>query len=164
MTLACCKINLFLNNPLMFSLLSLSRSLMISLAVISTISIASAAFFPFSGTSGLAHILGSFFNTSVGNGGTVSFDRAGSTAALDMNNLTGQFYLETVGWATFSPGAQIIAPASGRANDMWTVIGTANSVNAGQIDLSGVKYDPVNKKLVGYGINNGVGKVPFGIA
>jgi glycerol-3-phosphate acyltransferase PlsY len=39
----------------------LSRPLLISLAVVSTLGVVSAAFFSFSGTAGVAHNLGSFF-------------------------------------------------------------------------------------------------------
>ncbi len=146
----------------MFSL-TLSRPLIISLAVFSTIGIASAAFFQFSGTAWVGHILGQFFSDgTTGNAGTVSF-QSGGTAGLDGDRLTGTFHSQTIWLITFNSDAQIMPPASGRPTDIWSVVGTASSL-AGTIDLAGVKYNPVTRSLIWYGMNYWVGRVPFGIA
>jgi hypothetical protein len=46
------------------------------------------------------------------------------------------------------PGARITAPSSGRPTDLWGVEGTASGVYCGVITLTGVRYDPVGKRLV----------------
>ena len=88
----------------MFSSITLSRPLIISLAVVSTIGVVSAAFFQFSGTAGTSHSPGTFkTDGTTGNAGTVSFDTASpcnipasEIAGLNNQNLTGKFCLETV--------------------------------------------------------------------
>lgn len=69
------------------------------------------------------------------------------------------------------PGAQITPPSSGRPTDLWSVTGTASGTYCGVINLAasidnptGVQYNPVTRSLIGYGMNDGVGKVPFGVA
>ncbi len=133
------------------------------LFIISSIGIVSAAFFSFSGTAGVSHTLGQFFSDSTtGNAGIVSF-QGGGTAGIDGDRITGTFYTQTIGLVTFNTDAHIVAPSSGRPSDLWSVIGTATS-NAGVIDLTGVQYSPVTRSLIGYGMNYGIGRVPFGIA
>ena len=127
---------------------------------ITGISIAAAAFFQFYGISWTAHILGSFFTDGTGNAGNVMFNQ---TAWLNGNKLTWTFWVETIGTVTFDANAEIHSPLSGKVTDLWSVSGTASS-NAGPIDLSWVQYDPVLKILVWFGTNNGVWKVPFGVA
>ncbi len=155
----------------MFSSLTLSRPLIISLAVVSTIGVVSAAFFQFSGTAGTPHSLGQFSITSIGNAGTVSFDTASpcnipttDIAGLNNENLTGKFCLETVWVVSFMPGARITPPPSGRPTDLWWVTGTASGTYCGEITLNDVQYNPVTHSLIGYGMNYWVGRVPFGIA
>jgi hypothetical protein len=148
----------------MFSLPTLSRPLIISLAIVSTIGIASAAYFSFSGTAGTTHILGQFFSDgTTGNAGVVSFSTTGYIAGIDGDRLTGTFFSQTIGLITFNPDAHITPPASERPTDLWSVVGTASSL-AGVIDLAGVQYNPVTRSLIWYGMNYGVGRVPFGIA
>lgn len=130
------------------------------IASITGISIATAAFFQFSGTSWTAHILGSFFSDGTGNAGNVIFNQV---AGLNGNKLVWTFWVETVGTVTFDASAEVHAPASGKVTDLWSVSGFASS-NAGPIDLSGVQYDPVTKTLIWFGTNNWIWKVPFGIA
>ncbi len=140
-----------------------SYSILISCIVIVSIGIVSAAYFQFSGTAWVTHTLGQFFSDgTTGNAGIVSFQNGGD-AGIDGDRLTGTFYTETIGLVTFNTDARIIAPSSGRPTDLWSVIGTAAS-NAGTIDLTGVQYNPVTRSLIGYGMNYGVGHIPFGIA
>ena len=141
----------------MFSL-TLSRPLIISLAVVSTIGIVSAAFFQFSGTAGTSHSTGIFSSDGItGNAGTISFDPAltalcgGSTAGLEGVDLKGYFCLQTLGKATFI-NATIIPSPSRRATDLWTVVGTANSSGGLIYFQSGsyhTYYDPDGRRLVG---------------
>ena len=152
MTLARCKLYLYPNNLYMFSI-TLSRPLIISLAVISTIGVVSAAFFQFSGTAGTPHSPGIFSSDGItGNAGTVSFSTPGYSAGIDGDRLTGTFSSQTIGLITFDPNARITPPASGRPTDLWSVVGTASSL-AGVIDLAGVQYNPVTRSLIGYGMN-----------
>ena len=147
----------------MFSLLTLSRPLIISLSIVSIIGIVSAAYFQFSGTAGTTHIFGQFFSDgTTGNAGIVSF-QGGGNAGIDGDRLTGTFYSQTIGVIVFNSDARITPPSTGKVTDLWSVVGTASS-NAGTIDLTGVQYNPVSRSLSGYGMNYGVGRVPFGIA
>ena len=128
--------------------------------------IASAALFSFSGNVGSPHAFWIFSTNGYGNAGVVSFN--GGTAAIEWVTLTGTFYLQTVGYATFDSNARIIAPVSGLTTDNWTTTGTATSPYAGTIYLdsgtiSKTEYNPITKKLVGAGWNLGVGLVPFGV-
>jgi hypothetical protein len=125
---------------------------------ISSIGIVSAAYFAFSGSFGTHHVPGIFLTNGSGNAGLVSFDRS---AGLDGSTLTGDFSVETIGKVSFNSVAHIVAPTSGKVTDLWTVVGTASSL-AGPISLNTAYYDPVGKRLVGYGMNSGIGKVPFG--
>ena len=147
----------------MFSSLTLSRPLIISLTIVSTIGVVSAAFFQFSGTAGTAHNLGQFLSDgATGNAGIVSF-QSGGTAWLNGDRLTGTFHSQTIWLITFNSDAQIIPPSTGRPTDLWSVVGTASSL-AGVIDLAGVQYNPVTRSLIGYGMNYWVGRVLFGVA
>lgn len=137
-----------------------SRLFLISLATLSCIGIASAAYFQFSWSFGSHHSRGVFHTDSSGNAWTISFDR---TAGLDGVALTGDFTIETIGKVTFNSDTQITPPSSGKVTDLWGVIGTASSL-AGPIDLTSAQYDPIGKRLIGYGMNHGIGKIPFGAA
>jgi hypothetical protein len=126
------------------------------IASVVSIGIVSAAFLGYSGSTGVAHILGSFRTDGSGNAGIVSFDEPGSTAGISGFVISGKFYIQTIGWATFDTGTRIIAPVSGNVTDLWSLSGTAMS-NAGIITLNGtVQYDPTTKSLIGYGMNNGI--------
>jgi hypothetical protein len=124
------------------------------------IAIVSAAFFSFSGTTGVAHNPGVFLTDWSGNAGRVSF---WGTAWLSGDQLTGNFSLETVWVVSFMLGARITPPSSGRPTDLWGVSGTASGVYCGEITLTGVRYDPVRTRLVWEGYNRWVGRVPFGV-
>lgn len=143
--------------------MNFSRPLIISFVTISTIGAISAAYFAFSGTAWTPHTLGRFSSDGItGNAGIISF-QSGGNAWIDGDRLTGTFYSQTIGLITFDPGARIVPPASGRPTDLWSIVGTASS-RAGVIDLAWVQYNPVTRSLIGYGMNYGVGRVPFGIA
>ena len=130
-----------------------TKILLILISISSFAYIASAAFFQFSGTAGTTHILGQFFSDgTTGNAGTVSFSTPGYSAGIDGDRLTGTFSSQTIGLITFDSNARITPPASGRPTDLWSVVGTASSL-AGIIDLTGVQYNPVNRSLIGYGMN-----------
>lgn len=128
-----------------------------SLALLSFVSIGFAAYFQFSGSFGSAQIKGVFHTDNSGNAGITSFDRS---AGLDNTSLVGDFTVETIWKVTFNPGTHINPPSSGKVTDLWGVIGTASSL-AGPIDLSTTQYDPVGKRLIGYGLNKGIGKISF---
>lgn len=124
------------------------RSLSIFLlAYLGGLLIGYAATFQFRGSAGSLLSEGIFFTDGRGNAGEVSFDEPGSTATLDGFNLTGRFWLQSVGWVSFDPGARILPP-SGKVTDLWDVQGTITSQNAGVITLVGVKYDPMTKQLI----------------
>jgi hypothetical protein len=119
------------------------------------------------------------FNTG-GNAGRISFDDTptwysgaevvgfgGSSEA----SLTGIFWLQSVGWSTFSESVVILVPPPAGANvrDPWYLSGYAWSPNAGWIALSHgesnaswVAFIPDTKQLVGYGYSNNLGWIPFG--
>ena len=140
-----------------------SRPLIIILAFVSAIGIVSAAFFSFSGGTGVAHQYWRFqAGGAIGNAGTVSFSQSDNPAWLDGNQLVGDFYLETVWVISFMSWAQINPPASGKVIDLWTVSGTASGIYCGEIQLDGVSYDPNSKKLTWAWWNHGIGRVPFG--
>jgi hypothetical protein len=80
-------------------------------------------------------------------------------SGTDIATLTGIFWIETVGWATFGEElAMMVPPVSGdNVRDPWYLSGYAWSPNAGWIALnhgepyaSGVIYLPDVRKLVGY--------------
>jgi hypothetical protein len=116
-----------------------------------------AVLFYFSGWFWVKHNPWTFTTNSVWNAGLVSFDR--SSARLDGTSLVGDFTIETIGKVSFKD-ARIIAPSSGKVTDLWGVFGSASS-KAGTISLDHVYYDPIGKGLVGYGMNHGIGKIPF---
>lgn len=113
----------------------------------------------FSSEAGTAHILGQFKHDGTGNAGTVSFIQPWTQAGKDGYLLTGTFWIETIGTATFSPGTMLIAPTT-RLDDPWTINGTVDS-NAGKIYLTGVLYLPNDNILVWSGWNNRIGYIPF---
>jgi hypothetical protein len=107
------------------------------------------------GVVGDPHVLGTF--DPRGNAGVVdlttdplpsTFTGVHMIASYDIdagtseNYLTGYFYLQTVGWATFSDVGQgkvvIVPPTGGNANvrDPWTLSGFAWNENAGWIRLN----------------------------
>ncbi len=136
---------------------------------ISMISISFAVFFQFSGIMGIAHIIWVFTTDNSGNAGTVSFNEPWFSAGIDGYDITGKFYIETIGEVIFSPGTRIVPPLSGNIIDLWFVSGSVDS-NAGLIFLwdgtpsnTTTFYDPKTKTLVGYGTNTWIGKVSFWI-
>jgi hypothetical protein len=70
-----------------------SRPIIMSLALLSFISVASAAYFQLSGSFGSAQIRGAFHTDNSGNAGITSFDRS---AGLDNTSLVGDFTVETI--------------------------------------------------------------------
>lgn len=74
--------------------------------------------------------------------------------------------MQTVWSGAFDTSAKIIPPLSWNpTRTCWQVEGTATSNNAGIIQLSWVDtsllFNPVSRKLEGYGFNEGIGRVPF---
>lgn len=127
-----------------------------------------AVYFWFSGIIGSSHIIGMFTADNTGNAGTVSFDESWYAAGIEWFNISGSFYIQTVGPVTFNPGTRILPPQSGNIIDPWFVSWSVSSVNAGTIFLwdgtvgnTTTYYDPKTKTLVGYGYNVWLGKVPF---
>ncbi len=132
----------------------------------------------FTGSFGDSHSTGSF--SLWGNAGIVSFDNipagfSGSQAVgLSGSSsvyLTGIFFLQTVGWATFSDvgmgGAEIIPPVNS-IRDPWYLSGYAWSENAGWMKLnhgesyaSGVWYIPDTMSLTWFAWSNTLWWIPF---
>lgn len=125
---------------------------------------------------GNPHVVG-IFNTW-GNAGMISFDDVpygysgaqviwyGSTVVT----LTGIFWMETTGWATFSESQVTMMPPVSWDNirDPWYLSGYAWSPNAGWIALnhgesyaSGVAFMPDISQLVWYGYSENLGWIPF---
>lgn len=90
--------------------------------------------------------------------------------------LSGSFFLETVGWATWdinsSDKVKLIPPPNG-ANvlEPWSLSGYAWSDNAGYMRLnaigntySGVAYLPAKQSFTGYAWSDNLGYIPFGSA
>lgn len=90
----------------------------------------------------------------------------------DERYLHGSFWIETVGWASFS-GARMECPEEVFTHQLETpcpVSGEAWAQNAGKIDLnpsgmgvsgSGVYFNPNTAGLEGFGWNSGIGWVPI---
>lgn len=97
-----------------------------------------------------------------GNVGLVQYQNA----YLDGQDLRWYFEMQTVWSGAFDTSAKIIPPLSWNpTRTCWQVEGTATSNNAGIIQLSWVDtsllFNPVSRKLEGYGFNEGIGRVPF---
>ncbi len=125
---------------------------------------------------GNIHMTGSF--NTWWNAGVISFDDApfgysgaqivwyGTTEVT----LTGMFWMQTTGWATFSESRVILIPPASWENvrDPWYLSGYAWSPNAGWIALnhgesyaSGIAFIPDIGQLVGYGYSESLGWIPF---
>lgn len=119
------------------------------------------------GTFGTRHTWWTFVSSGSGNAGIVTFERdtASDNARVEWNQLLGKFYIETIWWAKFrsEDSVTIVPPESWAVQTYWTLSGTAYSENAGVIKLDGVRYNPVDKKLIGHGWNRGIGKIPFSL-
>ncbi len=122
------------------------------------------------------HIAG-IFNTW-GNAGMISFDEVpyGYSGAQviwyggSSVTLTGIFWMETTGWASFGESQVMMIPPISWDNirDPWYLSGYAWSPNAGWIALnhgeyyaSGVAFMPDTSRLVWYGFSESLGWIPF---
>jgi hypothetical protein len=94
--------------------------------------------------------------------------------ASSLAYLTGIFWMETTGWATFSDvwagWVILIPPGTGSSvREPWYLSGYAWSENAGWIKFnhgesfaSGVAFLPDSASLIGYAWNDSLGWIPFG--
>lgn len=94
--------------------------------------------------------------------------------ASSLAYLTGIFWMETTGWATFSDAwagwVILIPPGTGSSvREPWYLSGYAWSENAGWIKFnhgesfaSGVAFIPDSASLIGYAWNDSLGWIPFG--
>lgn len=122
------------------------------------------------------HMTGGF--STWGNAGIISFDDApyGYSGAQIVGygttevTLTGMFWMQTTGWATFSESSVTLIPPASWDNirDPWYLSGYAWSPNAGWISLnhgegytSGVVFMPDISQLVWYGYSPNLGWIPF---
>ncbi len=131
------------------------------------------------GVGGESHVTGVY---STGwNAGAISFDDTPSwysgaevvtVGSSSWVYLTGIFWMETVGWTTFSESAvtMIPPPPGSNVRDPWYLSGYAWSPNAGWISLnhwetyaSWVWYMPDTRHLVGYGYSPTLGWLPFSV-
>ena len=135
-------------------------SLLVTLGIHLVAYAAGPIFRQFTSKSGAQHIQWQFKHDGTGNAGEVSFIHPGTQAGKDGYFLTGTFWIETIGTATFAPGTMLVAPTT-RLDDPWTINGSIDSL-AGKIYLTGVLYLPNENILVWSGWNNGIGYVPFG--
>lgn len=106
---------------------------------------------------------GEFLQNGQGNAGKVIFSWASDpdNARLEGTHLKWKFTIQTIGDVFFS-WVQIVPPPSGKVNDLWGVSGTAWSDNAWWVYLTWLLYSPTDKRLIGQGWNDAIGKVPFG--
>jgi len=89
-----------------------------------------------------------------------------SSIYLTTNNISGDFFMQTVWTWTFDPGTYIEHTWVGDPDtDCWYVVGSATSVNAWVIEFlvpdRSLRFHPPTGRLEWYWWNDGVGRVPF---